>query len=192
MVLARSKFSNAESGFSLIETLVATAMLATALVALAELFGIAAKSNAAAADSTSATVLAEQKMEQLRALTWGFDSLGLPLSDTATDTSVSPEQPTGGTGLTPSLSQTLQDNTNGYVDYLDVNGQQLGGGTVMPANAVWIRRWSIEALPTNPNNTLIIQVLATRRQDRGTADAGSVARMPDEARLVTVKTRKTQ
>jgi hypothetical protein len=50
----------------------------------------------------------------------------------------------------------------------------------------------VEPLPTNPNNTLILQVLVTRRQDRGVADAGSVARLPDEARLVTVKTRKTQ
>jgi hypothetical protein len=50
----------------------------------------------------------------------------------------------------------------------------------------------VEPLPTNPNNTLIIQVLVTRRRDRGTADIGSVARAPEEARLITVKTRKAQ
>jgi type II secretory pathway pseudopilin PulG len=190
--LAEYKSSRSQAGFSLVETLVATAMLAVSLVALAELFGIAAKSNATARNSSFATTLAQQKLEQLRGLTWGFDTLGLPISDTTTDTSVSPEAAAGGTGLAPSPSNTLQASTNGYVDYLDNNGGQLGGGTVAPPGTAYIRRWLIEPLPTNPNNTLIIQVLVTRRQDRGTADAGAVARLPDEARLVTVKTRKTQ
>ena len=195
LALARTQFKRrpkAESGFSLVETLVATALLATALVALAELFGVAAKANSTARNNTFATVLAEQKIEQLRSLTWGFDALGLPISDTTTDTSVSPELATGGTGLAPSPSNTLQNGTNGYVDYVNGNGVQLGGGTVAPAGTAYIRRWMIEPLPTNPNNTLIIQVLVTRRQDRGVANQGSVARMPDEARLITVKTRKTQ
>ncbi len=190
--MAKYSFSRSESGFSLVETLIATAILGVSLVALAELFGVAAKSNATSRTGTFAAILAEQKIEQLRALTWGFDSLGLPLSDTTTDTAVSPELSTGGTGLAPSPSNTLQASTNGYVDYLDVNGVQLGGGSVAPAGTAYIRRWMVEPLPTNPNNTLIIQVLVTRRQNRGTADAGSVARMPEEARLVTVKTRKTQ
>jgi type II secretory pathway pseudopilin PulG len=188
----RTGFSRSESGFSLVETLVASAMLAVSLVALAELFAVAAKSNATARAGTFTTILATQKIEQLRGLTWGFDSLGLPVSDTTTDTAVSPEAPSGGTGLAPSPSNALQGNTNGYVDYLDVNGVQLGGGTVAPAGTAYIRRWTIEPLPANPTNTLIIQVLVTRRRNRGAADAGSVARMPDEARLVTVRTRKPQ
>jgi len=39
---------------------------------------------------------------------------------------------------------------------------------------------------------VILQVLVTRRTDRGDADAGNVARMNDEARLMSVKTRKTK
>ena len=31
-------------------------------------------------------MLAQQKMEQLRGLTWGFDTVGLPVSDYSTDT----------------------------------------------------------------------------------------------------------
>ena len=50
------------------------------------------------------------------------------------------------------------------------------------------RRWSIEPLPTNPNNTLIIQVLVTPNRVRGAADAGSVGRLAGEARMMTVKT----
>jgi type II secretory pathway pseudopilin PulG len=196
MALAKYKRSNTDqrrgdAGFSLVEALVATAILATALVSLAQLFAISTKTNAVAKNSTFATVLAEQKIEQLRGLTWGFDTLGLPITDSNTDTTVSPEVATGGKGLSPSPTNTLQAGTDGYVDYLDRNGASLGGGTAIPANAAYIRRWMIEPLPTNPNNTLIIQVLVTRRQDRGTADAGSVRRLPEEARLITVKTRKS-
>ena len=67
----------------------------------------------------------------------------------------------------------------------------LGGGSTLPAATVYMRRWSVEPLPTNPNNTVILQVLVTRRNDRGAANAGSVLRLPDEARLIGVKTRKT-
>ena len=43
---------------------------------------------------------------------------------------------------------------------------------------------------TNPNNTVVLQVLVTRSTNRGSADAGKVDRLPDEARIITVKTRK--
>lgn len=167
-------------------------MLAVSLTALAELFVISVRNNAVAKNGTFTSVLATQKMEQLRGLTYGFDVLGLPISDITTDTSVSPETPTGGTGLAPSPSNTLQEGTDGYVDYLDANGVSLGGGTVVPDNTSYIRRWMVEPLPTNPNNTLVIQVLVTRRRNRGAADIGAVARAPEEARLITVKTRKAQ
>jgi type II secretory pathway pseudopilin PulG len=184
--------AEAESGFSLVETLVASVILATALIALAELFGIAMQANATAKNGGMSMILAEQKMEQLRGLVWGFDASGLPLSDTTTDTAQVPEAAAGGTGLAPSPQNTIQASTDGYVDYVDSTGRSLGGGTVVPMNTAFIRRWSVEPLPTNPNNTVILQVLVTRRQDRGVADAGSVTRLPDEARLISVKTRKTQ
>jgi type II secretory pathway pseudopilin PulG len=196
--LAASASSNRESGFSLIEVLLATGLMAFALVSLAQLFALSTRNNVAARYSTLASMLAEQKMEQLRALTWGFDLLNLPLSDLSTN--VAAFEATGScaaantgasVGLTPSPSNTLQANVDGYVDYVDENGCGLGGGTVLPANTVYIRRWSIEPLPTNPNNTVILQVLVTPRFDRGTANDGSVTRLPDEARLISVKTRKT-
>ena len=185
-------FRSSESGFSLVETLIASAILGVSLVSLAELFGIAAQANATAKNGGMTMILAAQKMEQLRGLTWGFDAVGVPLTDTATDTAQVPEAGTGGTGLSPSSTNTLQASTDGYVDYLDNGGRSLGGGTAVPMNTAYIRRWMVEPLPTNPNNTLILQVLVTRRSDRGVADAGSVTRLPDEARLISVKTRKTQ
>lgn len=181
-----------EAGFSIIEVLVATGLLATALVSLAQLFAIAQASNGAARNSTLTMVLAEQKLEQLRALQYTFDRVGLPVQDTSTNLAVYPPAANGGKGLSPHTDNTLQANTDGYVDYLDHYGRTLGGGTVIPENTAYIRRWSVEPLPTNPNNVVILQVLVTRMRDRGVGDAGSVARGAQEARLMTVKSRKVQ
>ena len=181
-----------ESGFSLVEVIVATGILATALVSLAQLFAISTSANMAARNAGTTMIYAEQKLEQLRALSFTLDVAGLPINDAATDTSVYPPAAAGGTGLSPSPTNTIQTNTDGYVDYLDRNGKQLGGGATVPNNTAYIRRWSVEPLPTNPNNIIILQVLVTRSRDRGTADLGSVARAPDEARLMTVRSRKVQ
>ena len=183
-----------EAGFSIVEVIVATGLLASALVALAQLFAIATSANAAARNSTITMMLAEQKIEQLRALQYTFDRAGLPVQDTETDTAVYPPVATGGKGLSPHVTNdnTLQNNYDGYVDYLDHYGRTLGGGTVIPDNTAYIRRWSVEPLPTNPNNVIILQVLVTRVRERGTGNAGSVSRGAQEARLMTIKSRKVQ
>jgi hypothetical protein len=173
--------------------MVATVLMAIGLVVLAQMFAMATSSNVSSRSNTFTTVLAGQKMEQLRALTWGFDMSNLPVTDTTTNTAVVPETSVGGTGLAPSPDTALKENTPGYVDYVDAFGQIVGtGGATPPNNAVYTRRWSIEPLPTNPNNTIIIQVLVTPIRNRGQADLGNVGRLPDEARVVTVKTRKSQ
>jgi type II secretory pathway pseudopilin PulG len=193
MVLEKSRSLSSDAGFSIIESMIAIGLLATALVTLAQMFGLSTRGNVGARNTTYAAVLAEQKVEELRALTWGFDSAGLPLSDTTSNTAVSPELTTGGMGLEPSPLSALQENTDGYVDYVDNYGNKVGtGGQEPPGAAVYTRRWSITPLPTNPNNTLIIQVLVTKNRNRGAADEGAVARLPEESRLVTVKTRKAQ
>ena len=191
--MAKSNFSRkSEAGFSIVEVIVATGLLASALVALAQLFAIATTTNANARSSTITMMLAEQKIEQLRGLQYTFDRVGLPVQDTETDLAVYPPLATGGKGLSPHTDNTLQVNTDGYVDYLDHYGRTLGGGTVIPDNTAFIRRWSVEPLPTNPNNVIILQVLVTRNRDRGTGNAGSVSRGPNEARLMTIKSRKVQ
>ena len=173
--------------------MVATLIMAFALVSLAQLFGLSTRTNVNSRSTTYAAVLGEQKLEELRGLTWGFDDAGLPVTDSTTNTAVSPETPNGGTGLEPSPTNSLQENTPGYVDYIDQWGGKVGTGQKdPPADAVYTRRWSITPLPTNPNNTLILQVLVTRNRNRGEADKGAVSRLPDEARLVTVKTRKAR
>jgi prepilin-type N-terminal cleavage/methylation domain-containing protein len=185
--------STDDRGFTLIEVMIAMMLITIMAMGIAALFGVSIKATHAARHQTSTTTLAEQKMEQLRALTWGYDDSGqyLPVSDTTTDLSQSP--PTGaGNGLNPSPATALDSNTPGYVDYLDERGQWVGTGTTPPPNATFIRRWSIRPLPTNPNNTLLMQVLVTtvlREQEVQNA-GGSRRRYADDALITTVKTRK--
>jgi prepilin-type N-terminal cleavage/methylation domain-containing protein len=72
--------------------------------------------------------------------------------------------------LSPSGINTLQTSTDGYVD--------------VPDGTAYIRRWSEEPVPASP--VTVVQVLVTRRRDRGAADEGSVARAPEEARVITI------
>ena len=170
------------------------AILATGLLAMAQLFAVASTQNVSARATTSTTLLARQKAEQLRSLTWGFDAAYLPVSDLSSNTAVDPPQSTGGTGLSAASSNSLTENIPGYVDFLDGHGRSLGTGATPPAAAVYVRRWSIEPLPTNPNNTLILQVLVFKtaaRPDTGDDDA-TWLRQRDESRVSTVKTRKAQ
>jgi len=57
-------------GFSLVETLIATTLMAGALVWLAQFVGAAAQSGAAARTRALAALMASQKMEQIRVVPW--------------------------------------------------------------------------------------------------------------------------
>src|SRR2546430_7287552 len=89
------------------------------VITLAQLFVMSTRTNVAAKSTSIAAVLAQQKMEQLRSLEWGFDALGLPNTDTTTNTAVVPMAANGGTGLSP--SPTRAGNP------LKANGAGLGG-----------------------------------------------------------------
>jgi hypothetical protein len=185
--LTLSELGDSERGVSLVETLLAALLMAAALVALAELVALSVRNGVSARAESFAIVLAQQKMEQLRGLTWSFDTAGLPVSDTTTDTALAVESPAGGTGLSLSPPDVLEKNTTGYVDYLDQMGNSLGGGPTLPSGTAYIRRWSIEPLPSDPGNTLFLRILVTRRVDRG-----SSLGFRDEARLMSIRTRKSR
>ena len=189
---------SSEQGFGLVETLVSVGLLTAVSVGVAQLFAVAALANHDAKSRTSTSILAVEKMEQLRSLTWGMETqpggdIGLPVSDTVTDLSVEPHA-TGGPGLLPSPGGTLEINTAFYVDYLGPDGQWLGTGGSPPSGTVYIRRWAVDPLPTSPSDTLVLQVLATtlkqELQRAAAGVAGPRGRLPADSWLVSVKTRK--
>lgn len=175
--------ASGEAGFSLVEVLVAAAILMTGLIAVAQMFVTSTNQNMDARRVTTTSVLAQQKIEQLRALAWGFDEFGLPVSDFSSNIAVTPPASSGGVGLQASPDFSLFTSVPGYVDYLDAFGNWVGTGTTPPANAIYVRRWSIDPLPTNPNNTLVFQVLVGRISPTG--------RPTDLGRQVSLKTRKS-
>ena len=170
-----------ESGITLLEVVIAMALIAVAVTGVAGLASVARQSSVTARSQTSATLLATQKMEQLLALTWRIDlpGTGLPESDTSTDVSYDPPR-SGGAGLDPSPVGTLEADTPGYADYLDGGGRWLGRGATPPAGAVYRRRWNIQASPLNPD-ARVIQVLVT--PVHRPAAAGEIV-------LTAIKTRK--
>jgi prepilin-type N-terminal cleavage/methylation domain-containing protein len=191
----RARFNSNSRGFSLVEVLVAMGLLTVVSLGVAQLFALSTRANLIAKGATSTTAMAEQKLEQLRGLKWGFDiaGQGLPDSDTTTNLTVTP--PThDGSGLNPSPSDSLEQNTTGFVDFLDGGGSWVGTGSTPPESAVYIRRWSIQPLPTNPNNTLVIQVLVTpvTSEQARVQSQFTRTRMAGDALLVTVRTRKAQ
>jgi type II secretory pathway pseudopilin PulG len=185
--------SSSSAGFTLVEVIIAMGLLTAVSLGVAQLFAASTRANLSARTRTSTTAIAEQKMEQIRSLTWAFDlaGTGLPVSDTTTNLSVYPLTPNG-SGLNPSPSDALDQNVTGFFDYVDSAGNWVGTGTTRPGTAVYVRRWSITPLPTNPNNTLVIQVLVTPLSNElaRTASPFTRTRMVGDSLLVGVKTRK--
>jgi hypothetical protein len=83
-----------EQGSSLIEALVATLIVSTGVLTMAQVLSSATVTNLAARRSTVAMILAEQKLEELRSMPWE--------------------------NLLPSYLSTLEQNTDGYVDQVGI------------------------------------------------------------------------
>jgi prepilin-type N-terminal cleavage/methylation domain-containing protein len=104
-------------GFSLLEVLVAIALVMGGVATLAQLFVTSARVNRLAEVTMTTTLLAEGKAEEL---------LGQP-------------------ELSASPAGTLLDNVPGYFDHVDVHGVLRGDET--PASGLFVRRWSTAPLP---------------------------------------------
>src|SRR5262245_25025357 len=92
--MQRHRVDHGESGFTLIEVLVALGIIVVLVTSLSQLFAMATMSNVGARVRTAASLLATEKLEELLELASGFDPGG-------------------------SLDQSLA----GYSDYLDRFGQ---------------------------------------------------------------------
>lgn len=139
------------------------ALVATSALGLAELITLSSKVTQESRIDTVTTLAAEAKMAQLRAMTWAYDAAGTgaPVSDVSTDVSVDPTS-AAGAGLSWSPATSLQANIAGYVDYVDASGAYAGRGADPPPGAVYLRRWSIQPLPSDPAHSLVLQVMAAR------------------------------
>lgn len=179
-------------GFSLIEALVATAIVSTALVSVIQVVLLATSANRLALRLTVATALATQKIEQLVSLAWLVDANGAPVTDTSTDLSVSPELPAGGNGLSPSPAAALAADAAGCVDYLDAAGAWIGTGASPPRGTMFVRRWSITPLVGHPDQTLLLQVLVTKPAPAPASPTSPPTLGPGDVMLATLRSRRAQ
>jgi len=176
-----------QRGFTLLEVLVAIALLGASALITGRFLAVTTNALAVSGAQTSTAALALTRMEQLRALSWTFDSTGIPLSDSLTDLSTSPPSH-GGSGLSPSPATAIQENTPGFADFFDARGEWVGTGAQPPRNAMFVRRWSIDLPPDGAPDTLVLQVVVRRVvDDVGAAGLARGARA--ESRFVTIKTR---
>jgi prepilin-type N-terminal cleavage/methylation domain-containing protein len=152
-------------GFTLVETVTAISITAVALTALGQLFLIASQANADARRASFASVLATQKIEELRSL---------------------------GADLVQQGQASLSSDISGACDYLDEYGRSLGSGTSPLPGTVFVRRWSVEPIPSDPD-TFAVQVAVFPSLWRGgTEPTASDARTVGGAHIVTAKTRTAE
>ena len=173
-----------DRGFTLMEVLVAMALLSVAALGGIQLVAVATEMMSRARAHSLATGLAASRLEQLRSLRFEFDAAGIRVTDVATDVSVQPPSP-GGSGLTVSSGTPLDTNVAGAVDFLDRNGAWIGNGVVPPAGTAFIRRWAIEAIDPG-GDLLVVQVLV---RPVASGSASGAQRVAGETRLVTLRAR---
>jgi Tfp pilus assembly protein PilV len=144
-----------ERGTTLIETMIALAILLIAMSGLMSLSGLASRTTENNGHLAARTTEdAQDKMEQLLALRYNDST-----SDT-TDVATFPANPAGGTGLTIGGSSDPAAPVAGYVDWLAADGNLLGGG-VNPAQGWFYERvWQVTQF--SPNVKLISVTVTTQ------------------------------
>lgn len=160
-----------DSGLTLVEVLVATAIFTLVSVAAAHLLVWAVRALWSTGAETVALAAAQAKMEELQSREWRFDEAGNRVSDVA----VSP-------------ADALLRDVGGFADYLDAGGESLAQDRQRPAHAVFVRRWSVRPLATAPEDTLVFQVLVVPLS-RADAAPPSTWRRGGDALLTSARTR---
>jgi prepilin-type N-terminal cleavage/methylation domain-containing protein len=148
-----------DEGFSLLEVLVAVLLAATVAAGTLDLFSVSLAAIRDAREESSATSLALQKLEQLR-----------------------------GAASAPAMSadNALDVDTPGFVDRVDASGQPASASGPPARSTVYVRRWSVRPLPSDPARGLVLRVFVTSaRRDavRGT----SLPRSHSDVLLTTVR-----
>jgi hypothetical protein len=154
-----------EQGTTIVEVVIASAILVTLMAGLMSLAGLAISTTENQGHlGARTTEYAQDKMEQLLALTYG---------DTTSDTRTFPAANSGGSGLAPGGSAVSSTPVALYVDYLDESGNLCGttgaacaapSGTTPPTGWFYQRLWRIDSSTTDvslPVNLKRITVTAT-------------------------------
>jgi type II secretory pathway pseudopilin PulG len=160
------------AGFTLIEAIIATGLLATLVVGIGHVFIASSRAIHIARVRTLAAILAGHKMEQLRSLSWAHEPGGALLSDLSTNLAAEPPS-AGGPGLSPAPPGSLDSDVPMYVDYANASGAR----APTAASAAFVRRWSVTPLASDPQDLLLLEVRVL------TVGGG-------DARLVSIKARR--
>jgi Tfp pilus assembly protein PilV len=115
-------------GFTLVETLIATVVLLSGIVAVAQMFSYSAATNISTQQMTSATLLTTNKMEQLRAL---------PFANLTTGGSLDPDAP-----------------ATGFWEYVSIAADGTITADTSATTAPYMRVWTVSG--TNPKTITII------------------------------------
>lgn len=119
--------NSSHDGFTLLETVVATGVLVTALAGIAQLFALSVRSTREAGVQGTALVAAQAKLELLRSLAFTYGPVGEPITDAA---------------LASSAGSSLAEDTPGFVDFLDHQGRPVDAADDAQG-AAFTRRWRV-------------------------------------------------
>ena len=147
----------------MLETLVATGILVTALAGIAQLFVLGSHLTRQAGASGLALIAAQDKLESLRGQAFTYDPSGVEATDPA---------------LEPSPESSLSEDIDPYVDWLDDEGQAQD----IPDEAALTRRWRITSLGETTPDAIAIEVCVYPFTPNGARGA--------DACLATIRTRQ--
>jgi hypothetical protein len=162
--------SRGEEGTSILEVVIASAILVTLMAGLMSLVGLAISTTENQGHLAARTTeYAQDKVEQLLALSYG---------DLTSDTRVFPATVSGAKGLTPGGSSNPDAPVALYVDYLEENGDlcvagnaECAGpvGTTPPTGWFYKRVWQIDDNSTHPTElpTNLKRITVTATISRG-------------------------
>jgi type II secretory pathway pseudopilin PulG len=160
--------SKTGDGFTLVETVVATGVLVTALAGLAQLLALSARWAQDAGRHAAALTAAQGQVELLRSLAFSYGPAGEAQTDSA---------------LAPAGGGSLTEDIAGFVDYVDATGESVdvnGSGH----GAVWTLRWKVTPIDLYAPEALAIEVCVFPWPAQGLAPPTA------SACLATVRTRQ--
>jgi type II secretory pathway pseudopilin PulG len=125
-------------GFTLVETLIATGILITAIAGLTQLFALSVRFTRDSSQFGAALVAAQDKLETLRSLRFGYDEDGRPVTDPR---------------LHASRQTSLDENIDSHFEWLNDDGS-VGA----ERGSSYVRRWRIAEIAASEPAAIAIDV----------------------------------